>query len=66
MKSYKLYVNVEYMKEVQAESHDDALLIAEEAVLDDFFEWECVDVREVVEELQGRPDEKDAPPRGIV
>ena len=66
MKSYKLYVNVEYMKEVQAESYDDALYIAEEAVLDDFFEWECVDVREVVEELQPRCGEGDAPPRGIV
>jgi len=66
MKSYKLYVDVEYMKEVQAESYDDAMLIAEEAPLDDFFEWECVDVRNHVEELQGRPDEKDVPPRGIV
>jgi hypothetical protein len=66
MKSYKLYVDIEYFKEVQADSYDDALLIAEEAVHDDFFEWECVDVRHHAEELQGRPDEKDAPPRGIV
>ena len=66
MKSYKLYVNVEYMKEVQAESYDDALYIAEEAVLDDFFEWECVVVQENAEELQPRCDEGDAPPRGIV
>ena len=66
MKSYKLYVDLSYTKEVQAESLDDALLMAEEAVLDDFFEWECVVVQEHAEELQGRPDEKDAPPRGIV
>tara|TARA_R110002167_G_scaffold32693_2_gene105765 strand:- start:1712 stop:1912 length:201 start_codon:yes stop_codon:yes gene_type:complete len=66
MKSYKLYVDLSYTKEVQAESLDDALLMAEEAVLDDFFEWECVVVQEHAEELQGRPDENDAPPRGIV
>lgn len=65
MKSYKLYVDIEYTKEVEAENYYDALLIAEEAVLDDFFEWECVDVRQYAEELQGRPDEKDAPPKGI-
>ena len=40
MKNYELIVKVEYRKRVEAESHDDALLIAEEAVLDDFYEWE--------------------------
>ena len=66
MKSYKLYVDLSYTKEVQAESLGDAFLMAEEAVLDDFFEWECVVVQENAEELQQRCDEGDAPPRGIV
>ena len=34
MKSYKLYVDLSYTKEVQAESLADAFLMAEEAVLD--------------------------------
>jgi len=66
MKSYKLYVDLSYTKEVQAESLDDALLMAEEAVLDDFFEWECVNTDLFGIKLDGRPDENDAPPRGIV
>ena len=66
MKNYELIVKVEYRKRVEAESHDDALLIAEEAVLDDFYEWECTDIWEDVDELQPRCDEGDAPPRGIV
>ena len=65
MKSYKLYVDLSYTKEVQAESLDDALLMAEEAVLDDFFEWERDKFIEAVR-FYGRPDENDAPPRGIV
>jgi len=65
MKSYKLYVELSYTKEVQAESHEDAFLMAEEAVLDDFFEWECVNVEQEAVRFYGRPDEKDAPPRGI-
>jgi len=66
MKSYKLYVELLYTKEVQAESYEDALALAEDGSFDDFFEWECVVVQEHAEELQGRPDENDAPPRGIV
>tara|TARA_B110000211_G_scaffold232833_1_gene297485 strand:+ start:235 stop:435 length:201 start_codon:yes stop_codon:yes gene_type:complete len=66
MKSYKLYVDLSYTKEVQAESLDDAFLMAEEAVLDDFFEWECVNVEQEAVRSYGRPDENDAPPRGIV
>jgi hypothetical protein len=65
MNSYRLYVELLYTKDVQAESLEDALLMAEDGCLDDFFEWECRVVQEHAEELQGRPDEKDAPPRGI-
>ena len=66
MKSYKLYVELLYTKEVQAESYEDAIALAEDGSLDDFFEWECRIVQEHAEELQGRPDEKDAPPRGYL
>tara|TARA_Y100000389_G_C17430024_1_gene501997 strand:+ start:1420 stop:1620 length:201 start_codon:yes stop_codon:yes gene_type:complete len=66
MKSYKLYVELLYTKEVQAESYDDAIALAEDGTFDDFFEWECVVVQENAEELQPRCDEGDAPPRGLV
>ena len=55
-----------YAKEVQAERYEDEMTLAQDGCLYDFFELECRIVQAHAEELQGRPDEKDAPPRGIV
>ena len=57
MKSYRLYVELLYTKDVQAESYEDAIALAEDGSLDDFFEWECRIVQEHAEELQGSTQE---------